>query len=158
MVPFVKNSQRRVFTRRLLKPGLGDTEAFDTDNAQVRVHDSVNKGPMRPLASIACVICAVAACGLAVLMGMEVSMFGFPDGYVTAYQKAAGPPLKVLTWVAAGLGVLFLGLAVSPIGAKARTIGWLVALVGLALVALMARIGIPWYFGTHLALDNGIGG
>jgi hypothetical protein len=37
-------------------------------------------------------------------------------------------------------------------------LAWLAALIGLVLVALAARIGIPWYFGTHLGLDNGIGG
>ena len=67
---------------------------------------------MRSLMLIACVICAVAALGLALVTGMDVSMFGFPDGYVTDYQKAAGPPLRVITWVAAGLGLLFLALAV----------------------------------------------
>lgn len=113
---------------------------------------------MRPLMLIACVICAVAAFGLALVTGMEVSMFGFPDGYVTDYQKAAGPPLKVITWVAAGLGLLFLALAFVPIRAKKRTIAWLAAVIGLVLVALAARIGIPWYFGNRLDLDNGIGG
>jgi hypothetical protein len=29
--------------------------------------------------------------------------------------------------------------------------------MGLVLVALAARIGVPWYFETH-GLDNGIGG
>lgn len=113
---------------------------------------------MRSLASIACVICAVAALGLSLLTNMDVSMFGFPDGHVTDYQKAAGPPLKVITWVQAGLGVLFLALAISPIRTKVRTIGWLTALIGLVLVASAAQIGIPWYFGTRLGLDNGIGG
>jgi hypothetical protein len=113
---------------------------------------------MRSLTSIACVICAVAAIGLAIMTWMDVSMFGFPDGYVTDYQKAAGPPLKVITWVAAGLGLLFLALAFVPIRTKVRTIAWLAAVIGLVLVTSAARIGIPWYFGTHLGLDNGIGG
>ncbi len=113
---------------------------------------------MRSLGLVACAICAVAAIGLAVVTGMDVSMFGFPDGYVTDYQKAAGPPLKLITWVAAGLGLLFLALAFVPIRTKVRTIAWLAALIVLVLVALAARIGIPWYFGTHLGLDNGIGG
>jgi hypothetical protein len=49
---------------------------------------------------------------------MDVSVFGFLDGYVTDYQKAAVPPLKVITWVQAGLGVLFLTLAFFPIRTK----------------------------------------
>jgi hypothetical protein len=28
----------------------------------------------------------------------------------------------------------------------------------LVLVAITAQVGVPWYFGTHLGLDNGIGG
>jgi hypothetical protein len=113
---------------------------------------------MRSLESIACVICAVAAIGLALLTSMDVSMFGFPDGYVTDYQKAAGPPLKVITRASAGLGLVFLALAFFPIRTRARTIAWLAALIVLGLVTLAARIGIPWYFGTPLGLDNGIGG
>jgi len=113
---------------------------------------------MRSVTSIACVICAVAAIGLAFMTWMDVSMFGFPDGYVTDYQKAARPPLKIITWVAAGLGLVFLALAFVPARTKVRTTAWLAALVGLVLVALAGRIGIPWYFGTHLGLDNGIGG
>ena len=113
---------------------------------------------MRSLASIACVICAVAAFGQAFLTNMDVSMFGFPDGYVTEYQQAAGPPLRLITWLAAGLGLLFVALAFLPIRTKVRTIAWLVMLILLVFVALAAKIGIPWYFGTHLGLDNGIGG
>lgn len=73
---------------------------------------------MRSLASIASAICAVAAIGVAVMTWMDVSMFGFPDGYVTDYQRAAGPPLKVISWAAAGLGLLFSALAFVPIRTK----------------------------------------
>jgi Flp pilus assembly pilin Flp len=34
----------------------------------------------------------------------------------------------------------------------------LVALIAFVLVALVGQVGVPWYFGTHLDLDNGIGG
>jgi len=107
---------------------------------------------------IACVVCAVAAFGLSLFTSMDVSMFGFPDGYVTDYQKAAETPLTIVTWVTAGLGLLFLALAFSPIGSRTRLIGWLAALIALVLVATAAQVGIPWYFGVHLALDNGVGG
>jgi len=49
-------------------------------------------------------------------------------------------------------------LAASRIGTKARTIAWLVALVVFVLVAMAGQIGVPWYFGVHLGLDNGFGG
>jgi hypothetical protein len=122
------------------------------------VREGAIKGSMRPLAIIACVVCAVAAFGLSLQTYMDVYLFGFPDSHVTDYQKAAGPPLTGITWSEAGFGLVFLALAVSPIGTRVRTVGWLAALVGLVLVALAAQIWIPWYFGTHLGLDNGIGG
>jgi Flp pilus assembly pilin Flp len=34
----------------------------------------------------------------------------------------------------------------------------LVAMIALVLVAMVQLVGIPWYFITHLGLDNGIGG
>ena len=113
---------------------------------------------MRAFVITACVICAIAAFGLSLWTYMDVSMFGFPDGYVTDYQKAADTPLTIITWVAAGLGLLFLVLGFSPIGSRARTIGWLAALIALVLAATAVKVGVPWYFGVHLGLDNGIGG
>jgi hypothetical protein len=34
----------------------------------------------------------------------------------------------------------------------------LAALTVFILVVLVQLVGIPWYFGAHLGLDNGIGG
>lgn len=42
---------------------------------------------MRGLAIIAYVVGAIAALGLAFSTFMEVSMYGFPDGHVTDYEK-----------------------------------------------------------------------
>lgn len=113
---------------------------------------------MRAFVITACVICAIAAFGLALWTYMDVSMFGFPDGYVTDYQKAADTPLTIITWAAAGFGLVFLALAFMPIGSRTRLIGWLAALLAFVLVAAAAQVGVPWYFGIHLGLDNGIGG
>jgi len=107
---------------------------------------------------ITCAICALIALGMAGLTYMNVFMFGFPDSHVTDYQEAARGPLTVLGWAQAGLGFIFLALGFRSIGVRARTAGWLVALTALVLTALVAQIGIPWYYGTHLGLDNGIGG
>ena len=106
----------------------------------------------------ACVICALAAIGLAFWIYMDVSMFGFPDGYVTDYQKAAGSPLTIITWASVAFGLVFLALAISPVRARTRTIASLAALIAVALLATAAWVGVPWYYGTHLGLDNGIGG
>jgi len=85
-------------------------------------------------------------------------MAGFPDGHVTDYDKAADTPLTVLSHVDAGCGLLFLLLAFSPIKARRRAIGLVVVLVAFVLAAAVSQFGVPWYFGTHLGLDNGIGG
>jgi hypothetical protein len=113
---------------------------------------------MRALAIIACLVCASAALGLAFTTSMDVSMAGFPDGHVTDYEKAVDAPLTILALMAVGFSFLFLVLAFSPIGARARTVGLLVALIAFVLVGIVAQVGVPWYFGTHLGLDNGIGG
>jgi len=113
---------------------------------------------MRGLAMIACVVGAIAALGLAFSTLMEVSMYGFPDGHVTDYEKAVDAPLTILAWVAAAFGLLFLALAFTPIGTRARAVGLLVAPIAFVPVAMVAQVGDPWYFGTHLGLDNGIGG
>ena len=79
---------------------------------------------MRAFVITACVICAIAAFGLSLWTYMDVSMFGFPDGYVTDYQKAADTPLTIITWVAAGLGLLFLVSVSHPSApGRARSVG-----------------------------------
>jgi hypothetical protein len=113
---------------------------------------------MRGLAILACVVGAISALGLAFSTFTEVSMYGFPDGHVTDYEKAVDAPLTILAWVEAGFGFLFLALTFTPIGTRARAVGLLVALIAFFLVAMVALGGVPWYFGTHLGLDNGIGG
>ena len=109
-------------------------------------------------AAIAGTLCAVAALWLAVTTYMDVSMAGFPDGHVTEFGKAVDGPLWAVTWLSLGLAVLFVALAFSPIRARLRAVGLVVVLAAFVLVALVAEVGIPWYFGTHLGLDNAIGG
>jgi peptidoglycan/LPS O-acetylase OafA/YrhL len=113
---------------------------------------------VKVLPRIACVVCAIAALWLAFMTYNDVALAGFPDGHVTDYDKAADPPLGILSYVQAGFGLLFLVLAFSPIKARRRAAGLLVALIAFVLVALVGQVGVPWYFGTHLRLDNGIGG
>jgi hypothetical protein len=116
-----------------------------------------NPVPMRAVPIVACVVYAIVALGLAFTTFMDVSMHGFPDGHVTDYEKAVDTPLTILAWVEASFGVLFLTLACTPIDSRVRSIGLLVALVVFVLLAIVAQVGVPWYFGTHLDLDNGIG-
>jgi hypothetical protein len=113
---------------------------------------------MRAFVRFACVVCAIAAMVLAYTTAVDVFMAGFPDGAVTDYDKAVDAPLTILAWLQAGFGVLFLAIAIVSIDARARAIGLLVALIALGLVVILTHSGVPWYFGTHLRLDNGIGG
>jgi hypothetical protein len=109
-------------------------------------------------AMLVCVVCALAALLLAFLTFNQAALAGFPDGHLTDYDKAADTPLRILSYVDAGCGLLFLVLAFSPIKARRRAIGLLAVLIAFAVAAAVSRVGIPWYFGTHLGLDNGIGG
>jgi hypothetical protein len=44
------------------------------------------------------------------------------------------------------------------LSARARAIGLLAALTVFVLVVVVQLDFVPWYFGSHLGLDNGIGG
>ena len=110
------------------------------------------------IGTIAGIAGAVAALWLAFITYTDVSMAGFPDGHLTAYGRAVDGPLWVVTWLAVGIAVLLVGLAFSPFRARVRAAALVVALLGFVLLVLAAKVAIPWYFGTHLGLDNGIGG
>jgi hypothetical protein len=113
---------------------------------------------MRTLARVACVVAAVAALSLSYIAFGDLYLTGFPDGHLTDYDKAVDAPKRILMWVELGFVPLFLILAVSRIGSWARAVAPLTALLVLVLVVVVQLVGIPWYFGSHLGLDNGIGG
>jgi hypothetical protein len=113
---------------------------------------------MRALAIVACVIAAIAALGLHVLASWDLYLTGFPDGHLTDYDKAAEAPKQILMWAELGFVPLFLVLAFSPIGTRARGVGLLAGLIVLVLVVVVQLVCVPWYFGSHLGLDNGNGG
>jgi hypothetical protein len=114
--------------------------------------------PMRALAIVACVVGAIGALWLTLQAGWDLYLTGFPDGHLTDYDKAVNTPKRILMWVEFGFVPLFLSLAFSPIGTRRRGVGLLAALTALVLVAVVQLVGLPWYFGSHLGLDNGIGG
>ena len=113
---------------------------------------------MRTFAIVACVLAAVAALGLALLAGWDLYLTGFPDSHFTDYDKAVETPKRILMWVEFGFAPPFLVLALSPIGTRRRAVGLLAALITLGLVVAVQLVGLPWYFITHVGLDNGIGG
>jgi hypothetical protein len=110
------------------------------------------------LAIVACVVGAIAALCVTYLAGWDLYLTGFPDGHITDYDKAVDTPKRILMWVEFGFAPLYLVLAFSPIGTRARAVGLLAALAALVLVVVVQLVGLPWYFGSHLGLDNGIGG
>jgi hypothetical protein len=113
---------------------------------------------MKLLARVACVVAAIAALFVSYLAAGDLYLTGFPDSHFTDYDNAVEVPKRILMWVEFGFIPLFLALAVFRIGARARAIGLLAALTGLGLVAVVQLVCVPWYFGSHLGLDNGIGG
>ena len=113
---------------------------------------------MSALAIIACVVGAIAALGLVYLASMDLYLTGFPDSHFTDYDKAVEVPKRILMWAEFGFVPLFLLLALPRIGERVRAVGPFVALIVLGLVVVVQLVGVPWYFGSHLGLDNGIGG
>jgi len=113
---------------------------------------------MRALVIVACVVAALAALGLTLLAAWDLYLTSFPDSHLTDYDKAVETPKRILMWVEFGFVPLFLVLAFSPIGTRMRAIGLLAASTAVVLVAVLQLLGVPWYFITHLGLDNGIGG
>ena len=104
------------------------------------------------------VVCVVAALTLAFLTYGDVSLAGFPDGHLTEYDEAVATPLWIVTWGSLGLAGLAVGLACSPLRPRARVLGLVAVLATVAVLAVLVWFGIPWYFGVHLGLDNGVGG
>jgi hypothetical protein len=113
---------------------------------------------MRALPAVACTVGIVAALWFALQAAGDLALTGFPDSHFTDYDKAVEVPKRILMWVEFGFVPLFPVLAFSPIGTRKRAVGLLVALIVFGLVVLVQLVGVPWYFGTHLGLDNGIGG
>jgi hypothetical protein len=112
----------------------------------------------RSAVAVACVLSAVVALGLGLQTLMDVYLIGFPDSHVTDYGKAVGTPFTLLGWAEVSLGLIFLVLAFWPMRIRPRGVGWLAALIALVVVALAVQVAVPWYYGTHLGLDNGFGG
>ena len=113
---------------------------------------------MRALPAVACTVGVVAALWFALQAAGDLALTGFPDSHFTDYDNAVEVPKRILMWVEFGFVPLFLLLAVPAICARQRAVGPVVALIVLGLVVLVQLVGVPWYFGSHLGLDNGIGG
>ena len=113
---------------------------------------------VRALARVACVLAATTALFISYLAAGDLYLAGFPDGHLTDYDKAVETPKRILMWVEFGFVPLFVVLAFVPIGIRLRAVGLYAGLFTLALVVGVQLVGLPWYFVSHLGLDNGIGG
>jgi hypothetical protein len=113
---------------------------------------------MRVLATVACTVGIVAALWFALQAAGDLALTGFPDSHFTDYDTAVEVPKRILMWAEFGFVPLFLLLALPRMGQWVRAVGPVVALIVLGLVVLVQLVGVPWYFGTHLGFDNGIGG
>lgn len=107
---------------------------------------------------VACAVAATAALFISYLAWSDLYLTGFPDGHLTDYDKAADTPKRILAWMELGFVPVFVILASVSIGIRVRAAGLYAGLFALVLVVGVQQVGIPWYFGSHLGLDNGIGG
>lgn len=105
---------------------------------------------------IARVCIALPALVLASITRYEVSNFGFPDGHVTEFQKAVATPLTTLSWALASISLLLIFTSFSR--SKASSIGVPFLFTALVVVFFTTLFVVPWYFGSYLGLDNGMGG
>jgi hypothetical protein len=108
---------------------------------------------MTMLARVACVAGVLVALWFGLQAAGDLALTGFPDSHLTDYDKAAALPKRILLYTEFAFVPVFVLLAV-----RTRRLWTLVALAALGVVVLAQQVGVPWYFGTHLGLDNGIGG
>ena len=113
---------------------------------------------MKALAAVGCIVGTLAALWFGVQAAMDLALTGFPDSHYTDYDHAVDVPKRILMWVEFGFIPLFLLLALPRIRVRVRAVGPVLVLILLTLVVAVQLVGIPWYFGTHLGIDNGIGG
>lgn len=100
----------------------------------------------------------IAAAWSSYLGFQDVALFGFPDGHITDYQRASAPVLAALSAALIPLALYFLAVTMNS-ALFSKTKRWyFFAAVTVILIQYVIDPGVPWYFGTHLALDNGVGG
>ncbi|MBS1956902.1 MAG: hypothetical protein JST89_22125 [Cyanobacteria bacterium SZAS-4] len=103
-------------------------------------------------------ITLIATAAISFLGLQEVALFGFPDGHITDYERAAEPVLNVSFYLLAVLALYFLSVTIFSGIRKNHPKVFATALAMVALLVLVVTVGVPLYFGRYLALDNGVGG
>ena len=83
---------------------------------------------------------------------------GFPDGYLTTYEKAIGPFFTLTTALCLIISSLFWILLV-PIFSKNMRKRLIFTFTIIFCLLIIARLLVlPWYFGVYIGLENGTGG
>jgi hypothetical protein len=84
--------------------------------------------------------------------------FGFPDGHLTDYERAAQPYLLSFAITQLLLGIVSFWLISRPTQPKQKKLQQIFLGVSLGLTVLVVYVAIPWYYQTHLGLNHGQGG
>ena len=88
----------------------------------------------------------------------RLSMFGYPDGHLTEFERAVFIPLKSVTVLHAVFALYFLFLYFKSISHRlSRKMVMRSGFIYMLLVCFTFG-AIPWYFGRFLRLDQGGGG
>ncbi len=104
----------------------------------------------------------ISAClGLAVLYvtaecDFDISLAGFPDGHVTAYEKAVAVPFKAFCWEAVLVSLYFFWVTFSKATGIRRRLAIGIAVLVIGVVA--PAYGVRYYYKDYLQLDTGTGG
>jgi len=114
--------------------------------------------PAGGVGRISSALCAIGAVLFFLTTSQEVAFFGFPDSHITDYEKAVAGPLTILSWVSLALSPYFAVTAAAGHKLKTRPVIFVGVVVLFIAVVAIAIFAVPWYFGSCLNLDNGIGG
>jgi hypothetical protein len=103
---------------------------------------------LRVIAAIA----AMAALGAFGITWMEYRLQGFPDGYITDFQRCMAPIGRS--------GPAVFAVMAATLGFAALRPRYLRLLMAAALVLLVLYLGVSWWFGASVCfgLDHGQGG
>jgi cell division protein FtsW (lipid II flippase) len=107
--------------------------------------------------SVVSVILGLLAVSIAGLGFWSLSNAGFPDGHVTEYEKATHLLRTILLWMNLALGLYLFRLAIPYPPTRTRAARIVYVISALLLVLACVEIVMPWYFVSHLGLDNGGG-
>lgn len=105
------------------------------------------------------ILSGLLCCGLVVLTLArltEQSMAGFPDGYLTDYDRATKSPYEYLCFASLLFCLYFAYLAIFRTRKTGLQLGWGIAAYVLTIV--LPAVLLKHYFLDWLHLDNGIGG